>query len=184
MRTRRCSEREPADSLREKWNVIGGWLPSLTLSLGKRREASLRKPAVASYDDNMKILRLALMLICLSVLSPFRAAEAVQEPVVVLEPFEPSYGGCYKWDDKFSHPEEIIAPRFLYPFEMRRAAIDGEAGVLVEIDGEGYPKRLSILYSTQIEFSRAAITALKKARWKTTRGSVWFYYKAVYRIDQ
>ena len=31
-RTRRCSEREPADSLRDKSNVIGGWLPSLTFS--------------------------------------------------------------------------------------------------------------------------------------------------------
>ena len=31
--TRRCSEREPADSLRDKSNVIGGWLPSLTFAL-------------------------------------------------------------------------------------------------------------------------------------------------------
>jgi hypothetical protein len=30
-RTKRSSEREPADSLRDKSNVIGGWLPSLTL---------------------------------------------------------------------------------------------------------------------------------------------------------
>ncbi len=29
----RCSEREPADSLRDKSNVIGGWLPSLTFAL-------------------------------------------------------------------------------------------------------------------------------------------------------
>ena len=34
-RTRRCSEREPTDSLRDKSNVIGGWLPSLTLVLDK-----------------------------------------------------------------------------------------------------------------------------------------------------
>ena len=33
MRTRRSSEREPADSLRDKWNVRGGWLPSLTGAL-------------------------------------------------------------------------------------------------------------------------------------------------------
>ena len=33
-RTRRCSEREPADSLRDKSNVIDGWLPSLTFALG------------------------------------------------------------------------------------------------------------------------------------------------------
>jgi hypothetical protein len=31
-RTKRCSEREPADSLGRKFNVIGGWLPSLTSS--------------------------------------------------------------------------------------------------------------------------------------------------------
>ncbi|MFT5491977.1 MAG: hypothetical protein ACI8V5_002342 [Limisphaerales bacterium] len=33
--TRRRSEREPADSLRHKSNVIGGWLPSLTFALAK-----------------------------------------------------------------------------------------------------------------------------------------------------
>ena len=32
-RTKRSSEREPADSLRDKSNVIGGWLPSLTFAL-------------------------------------------------------------------------------------------------------------------------------------------------------
>lgn len=30
----RSSEREPADSLRDKSNVIGGWLPSLTFAFG------------------------------------------------------------------------------------------------------------------------------------------------------
>ena len=34
--TRRYSEREPADSPRDKSNVIGGWLPSLTLSFWPR----------------------------------------------------------------------------------------------------------------------------------------------------
>src|SRR5205809_3070301 len=33
-RTKRCSEREPADSLRDKSNVRGGWLPSLTFAFG------------------------------------------------------------------------------------------------------------------------------------------------------
>jgi hypothetical protein len=32
--TRRSSEREPAGSLRDKSNVIGGWLPSLTFTFG------------------------------------------------------------------------------------------------------------------------------------------------------
>ena len=34
-RTRRCSEREPADSLRDKYNVRDGWLPSLTFAFGE-----------------------------------------------------------------------------------------------------------------------------------------------------
>jgi hypothetical protein len=34
LRTRRSSEREPADSLRDKSDVRGGWLPSLTFALG------------------------------------------------------------------------------------------------------------------------------------------------------
>jgi hypothetical protein len=37
--TKRSSEREPADSLGDKSNVIGGWLPSLTLALGKAARA-------------------------------------------------------------------------------------------------------------------------------------------------
>ena len=31
----RSSEWEPADSLRNEFNVIGGWLPSLTFALGQ-----------------------------------------------------------------------------------------------------------------------------------------------------
>jgi hypothetical protein len=31
-RTSQSSEREPADSLRDESNVIGGWLPSLTFA--------------------------------------------------------------------------------------------------------------------------------------------------------
>lgn len=33
---RRRSERQPADSLRDRSNVIGGWLPSLTFALGEK----------------------------------------------------------------------------------------------------------------------------------------------------
>ncbi len=35
----RCSEREPADSRRHKWNIIGGWLPSLTFALCVRTQS-------------------------------------------------------------------------------------------------------------------------------------------------
>src|SRR6266571_2509822 len=44
-RTRRSSEREPADSLRDKSNVIGGWLPSLTFFVvPKGREGFVSSP--------------------------------------------------------------------------------------------------------------------------------------------
>jgi len=35
--TKRCSEREPADSLRDKFNVSGGWLRSLTLCVKRMK---------------------------------------------------------------------------------------------------------------------------------------------------
>jgi hypothetical protein len=41
--TRRSSEREPADSLRDKFNVIGGWLPSLTFTFCNRVSATLQR---------------------------------------------------------------------------------------------------------------------------------------------
>jgi len=34
-RTRQRSEREPADSLKDKLNVIGGWVAALTFALGR-----------------------------------------------------------------------------------------------------------------------------------------------------
>jgi len=42
---KRCSEREPAVWLRDKSNVIGGWLPSLTFALGHR----MRSPPPLPY---------------------------------------------------------------------------------------------------------------------------------------
>ncbi len=36
----RCSEREPAGSLRDKSNVVGGWLPSLTFMFGNHMTRS------------------------------------------------------------------------------------------------------------------------------------------------
>lgn len=40
--TRRSSEREPADSLRDKSNATGGWLPSLTSSFGSGMSQSMK----------------------------------------------------------------------------------------------------------------------------------------------
>src|SRR5258708_31638165 len=42
-RTKRCSERKPADSLRNKSNVIGGWLPSLTFALAGKSSVAVKK---------------------------------------------------------------------------------------------------------------------------------------------
>jgi TonB family protein len=107
------------------------------------------------------------------------AAIAAEEPKVALEPFEPSY----KSGDKFSSPKEVVAPRFLWPFEMRRSAISGEVVVLVELDGRGRAKKLSVLSSTHPLFAKSAIEALKIARWESTTTD-WFYYRAVFDITK
>ncbi len=57
-RTRRCSEREPADSLRDKSNVIGGWLPSLTFALarnmGRQIQIRLSKPTERALIEHLQ----------------------------------------------------------------------------------------------------------------------------------
>src|SRR5450759_3630668 len=60
--TKRCSEREPADSLRDKPNVIGGWLPSLTSPLGPftLRPFTLRE---ITPEKTMKPLQITLFII-------------------------------------------------------------------------------------------------------------------------
>jgi hypothetical protein len=108
------------------------------------------------------------------------------EVAIDLAPFEPPYARCFDWKDKFAHPKEIIAPKYVYPEEMRRAGIDGEVVALVTLKSDGTPERISILYDThersaeypEIYFSAAVIDGLKKAKWVSTKqGSVWFYTK-------
>jgi hypothetical protein len=103
------------------------------------------------------------------------------EPRIVLQQFEPPYEQFYDWRDKFKAPEAIVAPRILYPLRpISIGAFHGEAVILVQIDGEGFPMSLAVLYGTQEPLSEAAISALKKARWKGSLRPVWFYYKAVF----
>ncbi len=110
------------------------------------------------------------------------ASEASKKTEVNLTPFEPPCADFFYCKDKFRHPAELVPPKFLYPFEMRRAAIDGEAVVLVKIDDSGYPTKLSVLYGTHTLFIRSAVFALEKARWATGQGNVCFYYKAVFTL--
>jgi hypothetical protein len=46
----RCSEREPADSPKEKLNVIGGWLPSLTFYVRKADSCRLQATSARFVD--------------------------------------------------------------------------------------------------------------------------------------
>ena len=128
----------------------------------------------------MKTSAVRLALLATLVVAPFgRAADAEKEPIITFEPFEPGY----KAGDKFSHPKEVVAPRFLFPFEMRRSAISGEAVIMVELDGHGRAKRLATLYCTHPLFARSAIQALTKARWDS-KATDWFYYKAVFDVTK
>ena len=53
-RTRRCSERKPAVQLRDKHDVIDGWLPSLTFALG-RCFLSMTLPVQASGTTHRSV---------------------------------------------------------------------------------------------------------------------------------
>jgi outer membrane biosynthesis protein TonB len=115
-------------------------------------------------------------------------AQVVQprpEPRVVLEQFEPHYEQFFDWEHKFKAPQEVIAPNLVYPLHPRSiGGFHGEVVVLVEVDRDGFPITLAVLYGTQKEFSEAAVWALKKARWKGSPRPVWFYYKAVFTPNE
>lgn len=120
----------------------------------------------------------------IALLSVFaHASDFRKKPEVDSIPFEPSCESFYNCKDKFLHPPELVPPKFFYPFEMRRSAIDGEAVILVKVDESGYPQKISVLYGTHPLFIRSAISALEQSRWSVDRGSVFFYYKAVFRVD-
>jgi hypothetical protein len=99
--TRRSSEREPADSLRDKSNVIGGWLPSLTFAFG---EDKMKKPDILIPRFSL-VATVGILLVWSLLL-----------PVVLFFPFTgfaPNLGGhqgfplaYYTWTDcgpPFSH---------------------------------------------------------------------------------
>ena len=57
MPTRRSSEREPADSLTDKPDAVGGWLPSLTFSLN--RHTAVTASASAKKGPTQSTVRFA-----------------------------------------------------------------------------------------------------------------------------
>lgn len=128
----------------------------------------------------LRIIKWAMLALLVTLA---RADVPTKKPEVDWTPFEPPCEDFFYCRDKFRHPAELLPPKFLYPFEMRRAAIDGEAVVLVKIDDAGYPQKLSVLYGTHPLFIRSAVFALEKARWATGQGNVSFYYKAVFTLN-
>ena len=114
------------------------------------------------------------------------AADMSLESDVNAVPFEPPTQDFFNTEDKFAHPTEIIAPRFLFPFEFRRhggAVTPAEVVILVQLDGHGRAKKLRVLSSRHEHFTQSAIRALKLAKWDTTN-EAWFYYKHVYTLAE
>jgi hypothetical protein len=108
------------------------------------------------------------------------------EPEVLALPFEPLAAHFFKPGDKFAHPPEVTAPKYLFPFDGRRHAgslVPAEVIVLVQLNGKGFAKTLKVLSSTQEMFTNATLTALKKAQWNCS-DEIWFYCRAVYTLDE
>jgi hypothetical protein len=100
--------------------------------------------------------------------------------------FEPRYGDCFKWSDKFAHPQERVAPAYVYPHEKRHAGIVGEVVALIELAADGTPSKISVLYDTDApdgSFSSSVVAGLRGARWESQKKpGVWFYYKVNFEL--
>jgi hypothetical protein len=114
-----------------------------------------------------------------------RAADVRPEPHVDAVPFEPPAWQFFNSDNKFEQPTQVVAYEMLWPYEKRRADSMqiGDVVVLVQIDQDGYPTKLSVLWSTDELFTRSALMALRKTRWAATR-SVSFYFKAHFDLAE
>jgi TonB family protein len=123
-------------------------------------------------------MKRSLPILLLSLVA--HAAVTPPEPQINADPFEPPVGSFFRSDDKFAQPKQIVACEILWPFEMRRgrSAEIGDVVVLVQIDNDGYPQRLSVLSSSDVLFTRSALLALRKTRWAKGGMEVYFYYRA------
>ena len=115
-------------------------------------------------------------------------SRAYAAPEIDRTPFEPLRVAPYDRSNKFSTPDELVSPRFMFPYEMRRASIDGEVILLVEIDEGGHPRKFSVFYASQQEFIESAIKGILAASWKPVvkEGKltpVWFYRRALFLLD-
>ena len=68
--------------------------------------------------------------------------------------------------DKRPSPTKEVPP--MYPRELRRRGITGEAVVIVIVDEKGTPERLAIYRATEPGFAAAAATCI--AKWTFTPG--------------
>jgi len=108
--------------------------------------------------------------------------------IVNATPFEPMDVSAYDYQNKFAEPAVVSEPKFVYPYELKRSAIDGEVIVLVQIDQEGKPEKLSILSASSRVFISAAIDGLLNAKWAPAARygrpeRVWFYRRIPFRIS-
>ena len=96
------------------------------------------------------------------------------------EAFEPSAISFVKLSDKFAQPKQIVAYKMLWPIERNRAGSVEVADVvvLVQIDGAGYPRKLSVLSSTDNAFNLSALSGLRASRWAGTGAEQCFYFRA------
>ena len=113
----------------------------------------------------MKSLVCCWVLIVLLV-GAARGSETPKKIEVDWTPFEPPCEDFFDCQDKFRHPDELVLPKFLYPFEMRRSTIDGEAVILVRIDNSGDPQKLSVLCGTHQLFILNSSVRKELEGWK------------------
>lgn len=152
----------------------------------RSRSLSCHRPtaeAKAKMPSNQMRIVFHIAVLCVATL--VQAESPTSQ--VDLTPFEPPCAEFFDCKDKFRHPAELTSPKFLYPFEMRRAVYassDGEAVLLVRVDESGFPRKITVLWGSDELFIREAANALKKARWVSLGKPSVFYYRAVFSLKE
>jgi hypothetical protein len=107
----RCSEREPADSLRDKSNVIGGWLPSLTFAFGQN------PGQFPGFHDTMTmktLMKSLALVIVVAVVSAKGADSYSVEATITLHKETKQYeavGRVCKLVDRMTKQVEVVIAR-------------------------------------------------------------------------
>jgi TonB family protein len=138
----------------------------------------LKAPLPEIHQFDVSRMKFLLTSLCFSAL----VFGQLSSQEVNLEPFEPIGLRRYNLFNTDANPPLVVATKIVYPKERKRNVIKGEVVLLVQIDREGSPEKISVLRGSAKDFIEEAVKGTSKAKWKplTEAGEklpCWFYFQ-------